>query len=64
MVGEKIMSSKIISSGQKVIVWLGSANSDETVLDDPDRFDIKRDTSAHMAFGSGIHFAKVRPWFG
>ena len=52
------MSSKIISSGQKVIVWLRSANRDETVLDDPDRFDIKGDTSAHLAFGSGIHFCK------
>ena len=39
------MSSKIISSGQKVIVWLGSDNREETVLDDPDRFDIKSDTS-------------------
>jgi cytochrome P450 len=55
------MSSKIISSGQKVIVWLRSANRDETVLDDPDRFDIKRDTSAHLAFGSGIHFCKGAP---
>jgi cytochrome P450 len=52
------MSSKIISSGQKVIVWLGSANRYETVLDEPDRFDIKGDTSAHLAFGSGIHFCK------
>jgi cytochrome P450 len=50
-----------MSSGQKVIVWLGSTNRDDTVFNDPDRFDIKRDTSAHLAFGSGIHFCKGAP---
>jgi cytochrome P450 len=51
------IDGKIISSGQKIIVCLGSANRDETVFKDPDRFDIKRDTGAHLAFSSGIHFA-------
>jgi cytochrome P450 len=53
-----------MSSGQKVIVWLGSANRDETVFNDPDRFDIKRDTSTHLHSVREFNFAKVRPWLG
>lgn len=55
------IDGKIISSGQKIIVCLGSASRDETVFKDPDRFDIKRDTSAHLAFSSGIHFCVGAP---
>jgi cytochrome P450 len=55
------IGGKMISSGQKIIVWLGSANRDETVFSYPDRFDIKRDASSHLAFGSGIHFCIGAP---
>lgn len=39
-----------------VFVMLGSANRDETVFPDPDRFDIERGTQGGLAFGHGIHF--------
>ena len=45
-----------ISAGQKVVIWEGSANRDETVFDHPDEFDIRRDPNPHVAFGHGIHF--------
>jgi cytochrome P450 len=45
-----------IERGQKVLVWEGSANRDETAFDDAKTFDIRRSPNPHLAFGSGIHF--------
>jgi cytochrome P450 len=45
-----------ISPGQKVVIWEGSANRDETVFERPDEFDIRRDPNPHVGFGHGIHF--------
>ncbi|MEO6318881.1 MAG: cytochrome P450 [Acidimicrobiales bacterium] len=42
-------------AGQTVVVLYGSANRDERAFDEPDRFLIERDSSAHLAFGAGIH---------
>jgi cytochrome P450 len=36
-------------------VFLGSANRDPRVFDQPDRFEIARDATAQLGFGSGIH---------
>lgn len=45
-----------IKRGEKVTVWYPSANRDEAVFDEPDRFDIHRkNASKHIAFGYGIH---------
>jgi cytochrome P450 len=45
-----------IRQGDKVILWYASANRDEEVFDDPDRFLIDRKNARdHLAFGSGIH---------
>ena len=47
--------------GQKIILFLGSANHDESVFTDPERFDITRKNLRHMAFGTGIHFCLGAP---
>ncbi len=40
---------------------MGSANHDESVFIDPERFDITRKNLRHMAFGTGIHFCLGAP---
>jgi cytochrome P450 len=45
-----------IPAGATVIPLIGSANRDEAVFADPDRFDASRNTQGHLAFGLGIHF--------
>jgi cytochrome P450 len=45
-----------IERGQKVLVWEGSANRDESAFTQPDTLDIRRIPNPHLAFGSGVHF--------
>jgi cholest-4-en-3-one 26-monooxygenase len=45
-----------IREDDKVVVWYSSANRDETVFADPDRFEIARPTNDHLSFGFGRHF--------
>ena len=45
-----------IRAGHKVVVWVPSANRDEDVFAEPERFDIERSPNEHIAFGHGEHF--------
>jgi cholest-4-en-3-one 26-monooxygenase len=46
-----------IKQGQRVGMFYSSANFDENVFDQPQRFDITRDPNPHLGFGgSGAHF--------
>jgi cytochrome P450 len=47
---------RTIEPGQKVVLWFGSANRDERVFPDPDRFLIDRTPNDHLTFGWGVHF--------
>ncbi|MCC6478961.1 MAG: cytochrome P450 [Sphingomonadaceae bacterium] len=45
-----------IRAGEKVVMWYISANRDETVFPDAERFDVGRDNARrHIGFGHGIH---------
>ncbi|MEV7971288.1 cytochrome P450 [Sphaerisporangium sp. NPDC088356] len=46
-----------LAPGDKVVLFYGSANRDEDVFDDPDRYDITRSPNPHVGFGGpGPHF--------
>ena len=46
-----------IKAGQRVGIFYSSANFDESVFDEPERFDIGRDPNPHLGFGgSGAHY--------
>jgi cytochrome P450 len=50
------LAGTTIKAGDKVTTWFVSGNRDESVFEDPDRFDIARSPNPHMAFGpGGIH---------
>ena len=56
-----IGQSKVIPPGETVVVWIGSANHDETVFPDPEKFDISRVHHGHLGFGLGILFCPGAP---
>ena len=45
-----------IREGDKVVLWYVSANRDEAVFRDPDRFDVGRTPNDHLSFGFGPHY--------
>lgn len=45
-----------IAAGDTLALLLGSANRDERRFAEPDRFDLRREGSGHLAFGWGTHF--------
>lgn len=50
------LAGERIPAGSAVAVWLGSANRDATVFDEPYRFDVDRRDNRHLAFGYGAHY--------
>ena len=45
-----------VHAGQQVVLMYGSANRDESVFENPQRFDVARDPNPHISFGFGAHF--------
>jgi cytochrome P450 len=54
--GEVDLLGTLVPHGSRVLLLLGSANRDERVFPDPDRYVIGRDTTKLVSFGSGRHF--------
>ncbi|MFL6239364.1 MAG: cytochrome P450 [Actinomycetes bacterium] len=50
------MYNDVMREGDRVLLLLGAANRDPRAFADPDRYDLDRDTSALISFGSGRHF--------
>ena len=50
------LSGVQISAGDKVVMYYTSANRDEAVFDEPNRFNIHRNPNPHLSFGIGEHF--------
>ncbi|MDT0473980.1 cytochrome P450 [Streptomyces sp. DSM 41014] len=51
----------LIPRGDPVIIGLDAADRAPSRYPDPDRFDIRRDTRGHLAFGHGIHHCLGAP---
>ena len=56
------LRGKLLKTGDKVVLYYGAANRDETVFNDPHRLDIKRSPNKHLAFGGGHHVC-LGQWF-
>jgi len=54
---DTVLGGQQIKAGQRVGLFYRSANFDEEVFDQPERFDIRRNPNPHLGFGgSGAHF--------
>ena len=54
---DAVVGGQVIREGDKLALYYGSANRDESVFDAPDRLDVGRTPNHHVAFGAtGAHF--------
>jgi cholest-4-en-3-one 26-monooxygenase len=51
-----VLAGRQIREGDSVCLWYGSANRDDAMFKDPDRFDVGRTPNEHLGFGIGPHF--------
>ena len=59
--GEVDLLGTVLGDGERVLLLVGSANRDPDAFDDPDRYDLDRDTSRLISFGGGRHFCLGAP---
>jgi len=53
--GDIELGGVLMPKGTLITIGIGAANRDPDVFPDPDRFDVARNPTRHLAFGSGIH---------
>ena len=56
-----VLNGKQIKKGDRISIWLGSANRDEKVFDNSEEFMIDRRKNSHLAFGMGVHMCLGAP---
>ena len=47
------IGGQTIKAGDRVAIYYSAANRDETALESPDTFDVRRENNDHLAFGGG-----------
>jgi cytochrome P450 len=52
---------RTVPAGQRVLLLVGAANRDEAVFPHPDTYDLDRDATKLVSFGSGRHFCMGAP---
>ena len=45
-----------VPEGSSILLLTASANRDDRVFEEPDRFDVRRKIDHHLSFGYGLHF--------
>ena len=55
------LGGQTIRRGELVIAIVDAADRDPDRFDDPDRLDVQREDSRHLAFGRGSHFCLGAP---
>jgi cholest-4-en-3-one 26-monooxygenase len=53
---DTVLRGQKIREGDKVVIFYPSANRDEEIFPNADRFDVGRTPNEHLAFGIGEHF--------
>jgi cytochrome P450 len=52
---DTVLHGRRIAAGDRVVLWIPSANRDASAFPDPDRFDLGRQPNRHLALGAGEH---------
>ncbi len=55
------VAGAVVPRGGAAVLLIGAANRDPGAYEDPDRFDVGREPTRHLAFGQGIHFCLGAP---
>jgi cytochrome P450 len=56
-----VLGSQMIPAGELVVCAPPAANRDPALIDEPERLDVRRGGSRHLAFGHGIHHCLGAP---
>ncbi len=56
VMADTVLGGQDLREGERVVVWSPSCNRDETMFDDPFRYDVRRQPNRHLAFAHGEHF--------